>query len=637
MVEDTLSLRATAFLKTISENASPHGTIGRRDTPPRERHEAFLRGLSELPKGTTSLHLGDTLGQGGMGLVRSAIQRSVSREVAVKSLRPPTAAEVRARGGDLPLSLPEGSERLLEEAWVTGAIEHPNVVPIYDILRAEDGGPMIVMRRIAGSSWANALADQETRTRLGDDAWLESQLRTLLQVTNAISAAHAQGIVHRDLKPENVMLGQYGEVYVVDWGIAVLVEPSMHAHLPILSADASVVGTPVYMAPEMLAGEATRATDVYLLGAMAFEVATGAPPHDKKTMGEAVLSILESPPPMPASIDAGLAEILRKALALDPTSRFSSAKAFAEAIEHYLMTRASVQTAQLGMKELDELDLSLRDGKATPASVEALFGAARFSFQAALRQWNDNDVAKLGLVRTYLATASFALKNDDPERALTLLHSVPGMGSDNAELRALAATAEKAVASRRARLDALARHGDLESGTSTRSFIASCVTALWFAMSLASWWHYRTTGHAFPRELVYVSAMQLVLWTGLTTWARESLHKTEFNKKIVRIGFAIPIFLGALGLVLEFAGFSETQIFQIGLVTFCSLLISLVVFVGEVIFYLATLAICVAAAVIVLRPEWRYVGFLGTLGVALSASLGAFAKSSLAKQKPRDR
>lgn len=612
MGADTLASRATAFLQTLPPTAEPTGRIRYDQARTHERREAFLAGLRSLRGMGGQLQLGEILGAGAMGVVRLAVQQSVVRDVAVKSLRIPDVARPVQEG--TPMS--PAAERLLEEAWITGTIEHPNVVPVYDIGLDNDGSPLIVMRRIAGRSWGNTLADGNDKGRVGDEAWLESNLRILGQVANAVAAAHAQGIVHRDLKPENVMLGQYGEVYLVDWGIAVSVEPEKHPHLPVLGPERSVVGTPCYMAPEMLAGDATYATDVYLLGAIAFELATGTPPHLKRTMESAIMSILESPPPMPIELDTGLASLLRKALANDPADRFPSAHAFAEALEHHLLTRASVRTAQEGMAELALLegvvaDTSTADA-AVSARVEALLGTTSFSFQSALRQWNENPVARSGLVTAQLLATRFALRNDDPERARTFLQNVPAFARDAESVRTLEKEVERAAEARRERLASLKGRGDVVSGQVSRNFITCCLAFLWSAFLGWGWWHVHERQSAFPRELLAATIFQTTVWTLLSLWARRSL-KTEFNLSLVRLGLVIPAFLAALAILLELAGYKNEQISQIGLVALCGFLLSLSLFVGKLSQFVATGALCVATGGVVLRPEWRYaIAFFAT-------------------------
>ncbi len=213
-----------------------------------------VHGLTSDPLSPSArLVFGATLGQGGMGVVRSGKQTALDRDVAIKTLRP----DHRSGGEAL---------KLLQEGWVTGTLEHPNIVPVHDLGLDGDGAPVIVLKRIDGIDWSRLMRDGgEVERRFGAHDLLEWNLRVLLQVARAIEFAHSRALVHRDLKPENVMVGEFGEVYVLDWGIAVSLRPD-ETRLPRAEAAVGIAGTPADMAPEMLGGEApSTRTDIYLL------------------------------------------------------------------------------------------------------------------------------------------------------------------------------------------------------------------------------------------------------------------------------------------------------------------------------------------------------------------------------------
>ncbi len=179
----------------------------------------------------------DVLGEGGMGIVRLGTQRSLERAVALKSLKDG-------------LETPNARLKLLREAWITGKLEHPNIVPVHDLGIDERGEPRIVLKRIEGASWDTLAKDAAEVKRLFDASDLvEWNLRVLLEVARALHFAHVRGIVHRDLKPENVMIGSFGEVYVVDWGLAVALEDDGSGRFPLALDATELAGTPSYMAP----------------------------------------------------------------------------------------------------------------------------------------------------------------------------------------------------------------------------------------------------------------------------------------------------------------------------------------------------------------------------------------------------
>ena len=250
-----------------------------------------------------AIAIGDVIGEGGMGVVRTAIQRSLARTVAIKTTFPDATAKE--------------AERMLQEAWVTGFLEHPGVVPVHDILRGEDGAPVVVMRRIRGATWEQRRDDAEWARAQGARDLLEQNLRIFVRVCEVVEFAHAKGVIHRDIKPANVMLGSFGEVYLLDWGLALAIGEEAAQHLPRAGLSRELTGTLAYAAPEMIGAidvPLAEHTDVYLLGAVLFELATGRPPHDKPTVTLTFESIASSPPLVPAAVPARLGAICARAM-----------------------------------------------------------------------------------------------------------------------------------------------------------------------------------------------------------------------------------------------------------------------------------------------------------------------------------
>ena len=155
--------------------------------------------------------LGRRIGKGGMGEVMAARDEQIARDVAVKRMRAANPSE-------------RSIQRFLREAKVQGRLEHPAIVPVHEIGRDTDGLPYFVMKKLTGTSLAKILEDHETVP-------LQRVLRAFADVCLAVELAHNRGVVHRDLKPDNIMLGDYGEVYVLDWGLAKLVSSSVSASI----------------------------------------------------------------------------------------------------------------------------------------------------------------------------------------------------------------------------------------------------------------------------------------------------------------------------------------------------------------------------------------------------------------------
>ncbi len=283
------------------------------------------------------------LGRGGMGEVQLTRDARIGRDVALKSVRVEINEDASLR------------ERFLREARVQGQLEHPAIVPVYDVGTAPDGSLFFTMKRVRGETLEEIVAALVA----GDpDATRRHTRRRLLtayaQVCLAVHFAHTRGVVHRDLKPSNVMLGDFGEVYVLDWGIArVLADADVRA------ADAgtavttgsgasgtvagSMMGTPGYMAPEQArdATSATARSDVYSLGAILFELLALEPVHAGDTAADKIASTivgvdirarLDRVTDLPPEI----VESCARALTLDPRDRYGSALALHDDVERYL-------------------------------------------------------------------------------------------------------------------------------------------------------------------------------------------------------------------------------------------------------------------------------------------------------------
>jgi len=254
-------------------------------------------------------HRGE-LGVGAMGRVWVAFDRWLGREVALKE----------------PRSL-EAAERFSREALLTARLEHPGIVPVYDVGASPEGRPWFAMRIVRGRALDTVLAERSSASER-----LEL-LRNLLVVCETVAFAHDRGVVHRDLKPANVMLGAFGQTQVIDWGLAL----SPEREAPV----ASGAGTPRYMSPEQARGEPVGpATDVFSLGAILFEVIAGRPAFPQATAAEAIGALRRGDVPPLASafpdVPADLAAIVDRAMAVDQARRYPSAAALAADLARYL-------------------------------------------------------------------------------------------------------------------------------------------------------------------------------------------------------------------------------------------------------------------------------------------------------------
>ncbi|MBX3470913.1 MAG: serine/threonine protein kinase [Planctomycetes bacterium] len=273
--------------------------------------------------------LRDVLGRGGMGVVFRALQTSLQREVAVKKLHTGQATSAQ-------------EARFVAEAMVAGLLDHPNVVPVHDLGRTGKGELAIAMKLARGPSWKRLLHPEGDDDRARAAAMdLRAHLEVFLAVCNATAYAHTKGVAHLDLKPENVLVGEFGEVLVMDWGLAVALDPGLERPgLPHHTAVRAPCGTPAYMPPELAEGDGARIgpwTDVYLLGATLFEVVTGSPPHRRRTVSEAVLAAARGEvPDVGADVPGELRAIVVRALQPRPEDRFPDVGALRAAVVEHL-------------------------------------------------------------------------------------------------------------------------------------------------------------------------------------------------------------------------------------------------------------------------------------------------------------
>lgn len=496
-------------------------------------------GLPMVAGGAEALcELGSVLGQGGMGVVVAARQHGLERSIAVKRLHDP--------------GNPDRAAALVREAQVVAAVAHPNVVPVHVLGTDEHGAPLLAMKRIAGESWAEAIAREESpdRTRREDGAALERHLRVLIRVAEALGHAHSRDVVHRDVKPSNVMLGEHGEVYVVDWGLAAAVGPAAPPGLPRADDVPHIAGTPGYLAPEQATGDGESIgpqTDIFLLGATLYRVVAGAPPHRGANALERLHAALSSePPPLPDDVPDALVAILRRAMAWEPADRYPSTAELVSALEEFLRGRPMERVRAEGLVQLRTLERLVRDG-APASTVEAAFGGCRFALRQVLDHWPEDPAASDGLQRAVRVMVRQALEGGRVSAAQALIGELPTPESSLAQECADAMTALKARDTRLGELEHLTdgTYGDWERG-----LITLLPSLLWAAIhvGLGAW---------SRREGVAVDVGGYALFLGcfligglLAAWpAREKLFLHPANRRTTAAGVAlIGAFLGVLTL-----------------------------------------------------------------------------------------
>ncbi len=328
--------------------------------------------------------LGRRIGKGGMGEVMAARDVQIARDVAIKRMRAAAPSE-------------KAIQRFLREAMVQGRLEHPAIVPVHEIGRDSDSLPYFVMKKLTGRSLAKILED-------GDAIPLQKVLRAFADVCLAVEFAHVRGIVHRDLKPDNIMLGDFGETYVLDWGVAKVLGEDEGDFADIGSSNSgehatkvgTAIGTPGYMSPEQVRGasDIDGRADVYTLGCLLFEILTGQPLHPRGQEG--MQTALDAGGTLPSlrvpgrEIPPELDTLCVQATAVDRSARIQTARELGERVERFLdgdrdlalrrdLSRTHLDQARAAFAASDSPDnrrTAMREAASALALDPALGGAA---------------------------------------------------------------------------------------------------------------------------------------------------------------------------------------------------------------------------------------------------------------------
>jgi eukaryotic-like serine/threonine-protein kinase len=362
------------------------------------------------------------LGQGGGGQVLKVLDRDLRREVAMKMLLPQ-----HREGGGIPEDV---LLRFIKEAQATGQLEHPNIVPVHDLGVNGEGHIYFTLKYAQGDSLKEVIRGRrddlfnDERRKFRDLFSPMQMVEVLIGICQGVAYAHSKGIIHRDLKPENVMMGRFGEVLVMDWGLAKALgknalpmeQPDSIADLSSPDGDASqtmegsIAGTPAYMSPEQAAGkisELNERTDIYSLGAMLYEILSGHPPYKGTSALDVVKQVLTAPPPPLSSgtygfrpIPRELKAICEKAMKREPGMRYASVQAMRDDLQNYVLQRPVTACPDTALQKAVKFYRRNKNLIATSAASAAAVLAIALAAWWGVHLWN---------VRSHIKSAEVAL------------------------------------------------------------------------------------------------------------------------------------------------------------------------------------------------------------------------------------
>ncbi|MGM0558749.1 MAG: serine/threonine-protein kinase [Myxococcota bacterium] len=541
-VEDTqVDVAKTATMRppTVRASSGAHRQVGqlpRLMEAPGEGDDAARQTLPEL-------RVKGVIGEGGMGLVELAEQVALGRDVAVKKVREAAKSD-------------EARVVLLREGWTTGLLEHPNIIPVYTLGRNDEGEPVIVMKRVEGTPWMDIIGDPSLAPAAFEHAdEVDLHVEILSQVCNAVHFAHSRDIIHRDIKPENIMLGEFGEVYLLDWGIAVSLDDDPQGRLMAASDVTTPAGTPAYMAPEMVDGDGAKLsgrTDVYLLGATLYEALSGEAPHRGDSLYQIMFAAYQSNiRDLPSDVPPELAAICRRAMEREPDERFASAEDLRQALVEYREKRESRRLSEKGdisLDALEELVSREKDGAdVDEAAIYRVFGECRFAYEQALEVAGDNERARDGLQDALELMAERELEHRAHKAAALLIADLPRANPELEERLDQLADQLQSREEEFEHLQKIRHETDTEVGRASRSIFALVMGLIWGGLTFgigvgidAGW---LTINHAFV--MVHIVLLNVIL--AVILWAgREKLFQNEVNKRMllsVQAMFVIAAFM----------------------------------------------------------------------------------------------
>jgi serine/threonine-protein kinase len=349
------------------------------------------------------------LGRGGMGRIHPATDRNLLRHVALKRLAKELVSEPFYRDG------------FVAEAQITGQLEHPNIVPVHELSLDKSGVPYFTMKLVQGTGFHHWLLDPNRPP--GSTERLEEGLEIFLKVCDAIAYAHHRGVIHRDLKPDNIIVAGFGQVYVMDWGLARLSRTRPASGKNAQMEAPGAVGTPAYMSPEQARGnpaEMNERSDVFGLGAILYEIVTGKTPYGPESDPDRIIELAKAGRVIPVEqaarsvgVSKRIRSIIAKAVQARPEDRYESVVELQREVHAFLLGGLHLPRRAFG-----EGELVIREGDAGDTAYIIVSGTCR-----AFRKAEDREetLATMGPGDVF---GEMALLLDEP-RAASVVASEP--------------------------------------------------------------------------------------------------------------------------------------------------------------------------------------------------------------------
>ncbi|BBM86175.1 serine/threonine protein kinase [Candidatus Uabimicrobium amorphum] len=430
----TFSEQNTLVIKNIDQTFSGEKTVGAQtdETFSNEKTTALCLESPDINFQKNDQDIQQVDAQ--TDVISQAWQNKLKRKVSIKKI--PSTSH---------------NNKVLTEAQVTAYLEHPNILPIHNIEENAQGQTLLVMKLLEGYSWSQLLHPQtEEQKNKSKQYNLSAHIRILTKVCNAVRYAHSKGIVHCDLKPENVLIGNYGEVLVIGWGIAVSVDNDVKK-VSILYKDSicEPMGTPCYMPPELAEGrgkDISTTTDIYLLGAILYEILHKSAPRKNKNLWNTLLEAQSGTlPKFDGKNPQNLINTCQRAMAKHTHLRYQTVDEFQMEIESFLSNQESVVISDEAKSNLDNCLERMKNlnseivktkkksfftkrqekqKEKLKAHLYDMFIESIFGFKNASEIWQENVEAIQGEITARLEYANFAFQNADTNLALSQLEKL---------------------------------------------------------------------------------------------------------------------------------------------------------------------------------------------------------------------